>query len=57
MSGPNGVFVLAPAFLAAYFLVALIAPTVCKALNRNGLIALTNRLETSPLVIVPRISA
>ena len=40
MSGPNGVFVLAPAFLAAYFLVALIAPTVCKALNRNGLIAL-----------------
>ena len=40
MSGPNGVFVLAPAFLAAYFLVALIAPTVCKALSRNGLIVL-----------------
>ena len=31
---------LAPAFLAAYFLVALVAPAVCKALNRGGLIAL-----------------
>ena len=31
---------LAPAFLAAYFSVALISPAICKALNRDGLIAL-----------------
>ena len=37
---PDGVFALAPAFLVAYLLVALISPALCKALNRNGLIAL-----------------
>lgn len=40
MNGPSGVFVLSPALLASYFLIALISPAICKALDRNGLIAL-----------------
>ena len=40
MTGDTGVFALAPWFLVAYLLVALVSPSVCKVLNRNGLFAL-----------------
>jgi len=40
MTGETGVFALAPWFLVAYLLVALVSPSVCKALNRNGLFVL-----------------
>ncbi len=40
MTGETGVFALAPWFLVAYLLVALVSPSVCKVLNRNGLFAL-----------------
>src|SRR6476469_5524408 len=40
MTGDTGVFALAPWFLVAYLLVALVSPSVCKALNRNGLFVL-----------------
>ncbi len=40
MTGETGVFALAPWFLVAYLLVALVSPQVCKALNRNGLFVL-----------------
>jgi len=39
-NGPAGAFALAPAFLAAYLLFALIAPGVCRRLDRGGLIVL-----------------
>ncbi|MET0864310.1 MAG: proton-conducting transporter membrane subunit, partial [Nakamurella sp.] len=40
MTGQAGAFALAPYFLAAYLLVALIAPPICKSLGRGGLFAL-----------------
>src|SRR6478735_6517161 len=40
MTGETGVFALAPWFLVAYLLVALVSPSVCKVLNRNGLFVL-----------------
>src|SRR3954452_1553381 len=40
ISGPAGIFGLAPVFLAAYLLVALISPAVCQAMGRAGMILL-----------------
>ena len=40
MTTQAGVFAWAPAFLVAYLLVALISPSVCKAMGRAGMIAL-----------------
>ena len=40
ISGPAGIFGLAPVFLAAYLLIALISPAVCQAMGRAGMILL-----------------
>ena len=36
----NGAFGWAPAFLVAYFAVAMLAPAICKGLGRGGMLAL-----------------
>ena len=38
---PQGIFALAPWLLAAYLALALLAPAICKAMGRGGLIALS----------------
>lgn len=40
MTAPAGAFALAPYFLAAYLVFALLAPTICQSLGRGGLFAL-----------------